>query len=85
MAERDDVLALDSIEKAFDHAGPSISARELALIRVALAEDLILLTEHAIDEADDEGIPQGAIWSIIDRGAPVSKISDQATQTVRSE
>jgi hypothetical protein len=70
---RDDVLAIASIEAAFDHTNSRVSSREVDLVAAALAEDLILLTEHAIDEADDEGIPQAGIWAIVGRGTPVSK------------
>jgi hypothetical protein len=70
---REDVLAIKCIEDAIDHHTDTVMPREVGLVRTALAEDLILFTEHAVDEADDEGIPQDAVWRVIETTKHISK------------
>lgn len=57
MPTREDVLAIRSIEDAFDFLTPRVTKREVALVRVALDEDLIVMTPHAYDALEDEMIP----------------------------
>ena len=76
MPTREDVLAIRSIEEAFDLWTPAVTKRELALIRVASAGSLIAMTEHAAVEADDELIPHPALWGVIERGRIRTKDRD---------
>jgi hypothetical protein len=75
---RDDVLAIRSVEEAFDLSTRKVRKREVALIRVAASEGLLELTEHAAIEADDESIPYGAVKSVVSRGKAASKDTDDA-------
>lgn len=74
---RDDVLAIRSIEEAFDLSTRKVRKREVALIRVAEREDLIRLTGHAEDAMDDEAIAEDAVRFVIRRGTPASKDVDE--------
>ena len=53
---REDVLAIRSIEEAFDLTTTKVRRREVALARTACAERLIRFTEHALDAMADERI-----------------------------
>lgn len=70
---RDDVLAIRSIEEAFDLSTRKVRKREVALIRIAELEDLIRLTGHAEDAMDDEAIAGETVRFVIRRGTPKSK------------
>ena len=76
MLTREDVLRIRSIEEAFDLSTTRVRKREVALIRVASREDLIELTVHAAEEADDEMIPHAAVWSVIEQTKLTSKDVD---------
>lgn len=73
MLTREDVLAIRSIEEAFDLSTTKVRKREVALIRVAERERLIRLTEHAKEAAEDEGIARELIWRAIRYGRVRSK------------
>jgi hypothetical protein len=75
---REDVLAIRSIEEAFDLSTTRVRKREVALIRAAEREDLIELTAHAEDAADDEGIDEADIWGAVRRGSAGSKDRDRS-------
>ncbi|MEA2688093.1 MAG: hypothetical protein QOD51_700 [Candidatus Eremiobacteraeota bacterium] len=77
MPTREDVLAIRSIEEAFDLSTERVRKREVALIRVAEFEDLIRLTGHAEDAMDDEAIAEKTVRFVIRRGAPKSKDVDE--------
>ena len=74
---REDVLAIRSIEEAFDLSTPRVTKREVALVRVAAAEGLIRLTSHADDALDDEAIAEEIVWETIQRGKASSKDRDE--------
>src|ERR1700733_3896344 len=74
---REDVLAIQSIEDAFDLTTTTIKRREVALIRVALAEGLIESTLHEIEAAEDEAISQAAVDRVIAAGRAASKDIDR--------
>lgn len=73
MPTREDVLAIRSLEEAFDLWTPRVTKREVALIRVASVWSLVELTEHAAIEADDEMIPHSAVWGVIERARAKTK------------
>lgn len=73
MPTRADVLAIRSIEEAFDLSTVAIRPSEVTLIRVALSEGLIVYTLHALDAQEDEMIPDGAVDRVIESGRPASK------------
>ena len=77
MPTREDVLAIRSIEEAFDLTTTTVRKREVALIRIAASEDLIELTAHAEEAADDEAIADELVWRAIERGKPESKDVDE--------
>jgi hypothetical protein len=70
---REDVLAIRSIEDAFDVSTAAIRRREVALIRVAEAEGLLEYPHHAQEAADDDGLTEGEVMSAIRTGKAVSK------------
>lgn len=70
---REDVLAIRSIEEAFDLSTHRVRKREVAVIRVAELEDLIRLTGHAEDAMDEEAIAEETVRFVIRRGTPKSK------------
>ena len=76
MLTRDDVLGIRSIEEAFDLSTTKVRKREVALIRVAEREDLIELTTHAEDAAEDDGIAEADIWGAVRRGSAGPKDCD---------
>ena len=51
--------------------------REVALIRVAVAERLIRLTDHADDAMFDEAISEETMWYVVTRGRARSKDIDE--------
>jgi hypothetical protein len=73
---REDVLAIRSIEEAFDLSTTRIKRREVALIRVALAEGLLISTVHELYAADDELISETAVDRVIAAGKAASKEVD---------
>jgi|ERR1700733_2097317 len=73
---REDVLAIRSIEEAFDLWTRMPTRREVALIRVALDERLIALTQHAWDAAAEESITEESVWRTVRRGSARSKDVD---------
>jgi hypothetical protein len=73
---RADVLAIRSIDEAFDLSTTKVRRREVALIRVALAEGLLRSTMHELYAAEDEQIPDAAIDSVIAFGKAISKDID---------
>jgi hypothetical protein len=73
---RDDVLAIERIEEAFDLFTSGVQVWEVDLIRTALTEGLIEMTLHAVYAADDDGILPDEVWPIIKTGEPVSKDID---------
>jgi hypothetical protein len=70
---REDVLAIQSVEDAFDLRTTTIKPWEVALIRVALAEGLLESTLHALEAAEDELVPEAAVDRVIASGRAVSK------------
>ena len=78
MPTREDVLAIRTIEEAFDLWTPSVTKRELALIRVASRSGLLDFTRHAVLEADDEMIPLPAIERVIEHARVRTKDIDPA-------
>jgi hypothetical protein len=75
---REDVLAIRSIDDAFDLSTTKIKPREVALIRVALAEGLVQSTMHELHAADDELIAERAVDRVIAEGRAASKDVDPA-------
>jgi hypothetical protein len=75
---REDVLAIRSIDEAFDLSTPKVGKREVSLIRVAERERLIRLTEHAEDAAVDDGIAEADIWGAVRRGPAGPKDRDES-------
>ena len=73
MPTREDVLAIRSIEDAFDLSTTKVRRNEVALIRVALVEGMLRSTMHALYAAEDEQIPDDAIDDVIANGEAVSK------------
>ena len=80
MPTREDVLAIRSIEEAFDLSTRRVTKRELALIRIASRGDLLEFTEHAAAEADDELVPHAAVWKVIERTKRTSKDLEPTAQ-----
>ncbi len=78
MPTREDVLAIQTIEEAFDLWTPAVTKRELALIRVAARCNLLKFTQHAVIEADDEMIPLPAIRHVVERARIRTKDIDPA-------
>ena len=74
---REDVLGIRSIDEAFDLSSRKVRKREVALIRVAVAERLIRLTDHADDAMFDEANSEETAWYVISRGRARSKDIDQ--------
>jgi len=74
---REDVLAIQSIEEAFDLSTRRVTKREVGLVRVAEREGLIKLTGHADDAIDDEAIPEELVWHTIRCGRARSKDNDE--------
>ncbi len=73
---REDVLAIRSIEDAFDLWTSKVTRREVALIRIAAAERLLEIRHHADDAAGDESIAIEAIVDVVRYGKPASKDVD---------
>jgi hypothetical protein len=73
---RDDVLAIRSIEDAFDLWTPKVTRREVALIRIAAAEGLLEVSGHTRHAADDEFIAIAAVINVVRFGKPASKDVD---------
>lgn len=73
MPTRADVLAIRSIEEAFDLTTAKIRHAEVALVRVAEAEGLLEYPNHASAAASDEGITRKDVMSAIRLGKAVSK------------
>jgi hypothetical protein len=70
---REDVLAIRSIDEAFDLTTTKPQHWEVALIRTALAEGLFIFPQHAEDAADEEGIIEHDIQRVIRTGKAKSK------------
>lgn len=80
---REDVLAVHSIDEAFDLWTRKPTRREVALIRTAEAEGMIWYTPHAADAADDESIPEEVVWHTVRRGDAKSKdVDDSAGRAI---
>jgi hypothetical protein len=80
---REDVLAIRSIEEAFDLWTRKVTKREKDLIRIASASKLLRFTVHAAFEADDEMIPQSAILGVVERAKRSSKdLGDDGSRQV---
>ena len=75
---REDVLAIRTIEEAFDLWTASVTKREVALIRVASHSDLLDFTPHAVFEADEEMIPLPAVWRVVEHARIRTKDIDLA-------
>jgi hypothetical protein len=73
---RDDVLAIRSIDDAFDLWTSKVTRREVALIRIAAAEGLLEIRHHAHDAAEDESITIAAVVNVVRYGKPASKDVD---------
>jgi hypothetical protein len=73
---REDVLAIQSIDEAFDLRTTQPQPWEVALIRTALAEGLLIIPRHAHDAANDEGISKRDVRRIIRTGKARSKDMD---------
>ena len=78
MPTREDVLAIRTIEEAFDLWTARVTKREVALIRAASSANLLKLTEHAAFETDEEMIPHPAVWQVIEHARVRSKDADPA-------
>lgn len=76
---REDLLAIRSIEEAFDLSTTKIRKREVALIRVAYRSNLLVLSEHAVAEADDEMIPYESAKKVAGTGQATSKDVTEGT------
>jgi hypothetical protein len=74
---RADVLAIRSIEDAFDLSTTRIRRAEVALVRVAEAEGLLEYPNHASAAASEEGITRDEVMSSIRHGKAVSKDIDR--------
>ncbi len=70
---REDVLAIRSIDEAFDLWTTKVTAREVALIRIAAAECLVDVRRHADEAADDESITLAEVMRVIRFSKPASK------------
>ena len=73
---REDVLAIRSLDEAFDLWTPKVTRREVALIRIAAAEGLLEIRRHAHDAAEDEAITIGEVVNVVRHGNPASKDVD---------
>ena len=73
---REDVLAIRSLDEAFDLWTPRMTRREVALIRIAAAEGLLEIRHHAHDAAEDESIIIGEVVNVVRYGNPASKDVD---------
>ncbi|MDQ6943994.1 MAG: hypothetical protein M3169_15965 [Candidatus Eremiobacteraeota bacterium] len=78
MPTREDVLAIQTIEEAFDLWTPAVTKRELMLIRVAARWNLLMFTLHAVNEADDELIPLTTIRHVVEHARITTKDIDSA-------
>ena len=76
MPTREDVLAIRSIEEAFDLWTVRVTKREVALIRTAIIWNLLEFTEHAASEVDEEMIPPPAVLGVIERARVKTKDID---------
>jgi hypothetical protein len=75
---REDVLAIRTIEEAFDLWTPVVTRRELILIRVASRAGLLDFTPHAVFEADEEMIPLPAVKRVVEHARIRTKDIDVA-------
>lgn len=73
---REDVLAIRSIDDAFDLWTSKVTRREVALIRIAAAEGLLEISGHTRRAANDEFIAIGAVINVVRFGQPASKDVD---------
>lgn len=73
---REDVLAIRSVEDAFDLSTKLIRLRKVALIRVAEAEGLLEYPGHAQAAATDDGLTEEDVMSAIRSGRAASKDID---------
>ena len=76
MPSREDVLAIRSIEEAFDLSTTTVMPRELGLIRVAAREGLLEIRRHASRAAADEDIPERDVVAAVRFGRPKRKDVD---------
>jgi hypothetical protein len=77
---REDVLAIRTIDEAFDLWTAAVTKREVALIRVAGHAGLLDFTQHASIAADDERIPLAAVRRVIETARVRTKDIDQANE-----
>ena len=80
MPTREDVLAIRTIEEAFDLWTAAVTKREVALIHIAAQAGLLDFTEHASIAADDEMIPLGAVTRVIETARIRTKDVDPASE-----
>jgi hypothetical protein len=73
---REDVLAIRSIDEAFDLSTATVMPWELALIRVAAQERLIDVRGHAFRAADRHAIQERDVLGAVRLGNPASKDID---------
>jgi hypothetical protein len=73
---REEVLAIQSIDEAFDLHTTKINQWEVALIRVAEAEGLLVFGGHSRAAADEEGIAENQVMQTIRSGRATSKDVD---------
>ena len=78
MPTREDVLAIRTIEEAFDLWTPRVTKRELALIRAASHAKLLEFTTHALIAAEDEMISYPAVRRVIEHARITTKDTDKA-------
>jgi len=75
---REDVLAIRTIEEAFDLWTTAVTKREVALIRVASRSGLLRFTPHAVFETDEEMIPPPVVWRVVEHARIRTKDIDPA-------
>jgi hypothetical protein len=70
---RTDPRNVTCLAEAFDLTTTEIRQWELALIWIAVSLGIVRFSRHAQQAAEDDSIPQPAIWRIINEGNPRSK------------
>ncbi len=73
---REDVLAIQSVEEAFDLTTTIVMPRELALVRIAADQGLLEIRRHAFQAADEERISEREVVAVVRLGKPISKDVD---------
>ena len=64
------------LEEAFDLGTPDIRQWELELIWAAVELKLMILSNHASRAAEEESVPEAAVWRVIREGSASSKDID---------